>query len=529
MRFRILLRSLVFFLISAVSDLSFGAGGAYDPNFDVAPWARTTLEAEHYDRGGEGSGYHDTTPGNAYGAFRNDDVDIVAGNNGTVYIAETKAGEWLEYSFYVRPQPQPGPYEMAVEVRVASNGPGGTFRILAGGLQQFTSGPVQIPDTGGWQTWTTVRTIVKFPVDNQTMRLVFDSEGPSGYVGNIDSITFVGQAETAVPFLYRVVQIEDYDNGGPLIAYHDTTPGNTYGAYRDDDVDIVAGDNETIYIAETKAGEWLEYTLLNNDTSGNEWFGVELRVASAGNGGTLHIEIDGDDKTGPISIPDSGGWQNWTTVRGRDIRIPTGQHVMRLVLDQDGETGYVGNIDYINLSLAGPRSAFPFRRVAPPNFIRAADYDTGGEGVGYHDMTPGNRYGAYRSDNVDIANGHPIIRFGNNQQGNAESHVFVADTTAGEWLEYSMDPPSPGQYYLSIDLASAGPGGTLHVELDGVDITGPITVPDTGGWQIFQQLDLRDRVFTLAHSPHRLRLSFDSNGPTGYVGNVLGMFLTNAR
>ncbi len=34
------------------------------------------------------------------------------------------------------------------------------------------------------------------------------------------------------------IEAEDYDIGGETIAYHDTTPGNTGGAYRHDDVDI---------------------------------------------------------------------------------------------------------------------------------------------------------------------------------------------------------------------------------------------------------------------------------------------------
>src|SRR5262249_28197149 len=36
------------------------------------------LEAENYNTGGEGVGYHDTTPGNNGGADRTDDVDIEA-------------------------------------------------------------------------------------------------------------------------------------------------------------------------------------------------------------------------------------------------------------------------------------------------------------------------------------------------------------------------------------------------------------------------------------------------------------------
>ena len=37
-----------------------------------------------------------------------------------------------------------------------------------------------------------------------------------------------------------VIQAENFDNGGQGVAYYDTTPGNTGGAYRSTDVEIQA-------------------------------------------------------------------------------------------------------------------------------------------------------------------------------------------------------------------------------------------------------------------------------------------------
>ena len=41
---------------------------------------------------------------------------------------------------------------------------------------------------------------------------------------------------------------------------------------------------------------------------------------------------------------------------------------------------------------------------------------------------------------------------------------------------------------LETRLASLGAGGTFHVEVDGVDRTGPIPVPDTGAWDTWQTI-----------------------------------------
>jgi hypothetical protein len=92
------------------------------------------------------------------------------------------------------------------------------------------------------------------------------------------------------------------------------------------------------------AGEWLKYTA-SVATTGT--YTLELRVASAGIGGTGHVEIDGVNVTGPIAVPNTGGWQTWTSVLVPGIPISAGSHVFRLVTDTNGSTGYFGNINFM--------------------------------------------------------------------------------------------------------------------------------------------------------------------------------------
>ena len=74
---------------------------------------------------------------------------------------------------------------------------------------------------------------------------------------------------------------------------------------------------------------------------------LELRVASPGAGGTAHVEIDGVNATGSIVVPNTGGWQTWTSVLVPGIPISAGPHVLRLVVDTAGSTGYFGNINFV--------------------------------------------------------------------------------------------------------------------------------------------------------------------------------------
>ena len=76
-----------------------------------------------------------------------------------------------------------------------------------------------------------------------------------------------------------------------------------------------------------RAGEWLDYSV-NVVTGGT--YALDLRVASAGAGGTVRLTVDGDDVTGPIVLPDTGGWNTWQTVTKTGVTLPAGPHVLRL-------------------------------------------------------------------------------------------------------------------------------------------------------------------------------------------------------
>ena len=77
---------------------------------------------------------------------------------------------------------------------------------------------------------------------------------------------------------------------------------------------------------------------------------VQVRVASNGGGGTFHVEVDGVDKTGPLVIPNTSGWQAWTTISKAGVSLPAGVHVVRLVMDAVGPTGAIGNLNWIRIA-----------------------------------------------------------------------------------------------------------------------------------------------------------------------------------
>ena len=121
--------------------------------------------------------------------------------------------------------------------------------------------------------------------------------------------------------------------------------GNTGNAYRSDNVDIQAtSDSGGGYnLGWVKANEWLNYTVAVAATG---TYAVDVRVASNGAGGVFHVEVDGVDKTGALTVPNTGGWQTWRTITATGISLASGTHVVRVVMDAVGATGWVGNFNW---------------------------------------------------------------------------------------------------------------------------------------------------------------------------------------
>src|SRR6185369_2346314 len=125
------------------------------------------LLTENFDNGGEGVAYHDTSSGNSGGQYRPTDVDVETSSRGGVDVGWIADGEWLNYSVNVTTS---GTYQL--QFAVASPYATGKMHAVFGGLSTAT---VSIPNTGSWQTWTTVTITAGLTAGPQSMKLVFDS------------------------------------------------------------------------------------------------------------------------------------------------------------------------------------------------------------------------------------------------------------------------------------------------------------------------------------------------------------------
>jgi Carbohydrate binding module (family 6)/Calcineurin-like phosphoesterase len=302
-----------------------------------------------------------------------------------------------------------------------------------------------------------------------------------------------------------VVQAEHFDEGGASAAYVDTTAGNRGAAYRQTDVDIesTADAGGGYDVGWTRPGEWLQYTV---NVTADGPYDVMLRLASAASGGVLHLEVDGADVTGAIQVPNTGGWQAWRGVTVPQVPLKAGTRSLRLAFDASGSGGGVANVNRLELTRSSATRPFGGTAVTLPGTIEAENFDEGAASAAYVDVTVGNRGGAYRQTDVDIE--------GTTDAGGGWN---IGWTRPGEWLQYTADVSATGTYALELRVASVGGAGRVRVEVDGVDVTGALVVPDTGGWQVWRTI--RKEGVALQAGRRSIRLVFPGTGTSG-VANV---------
>ena len=139
-----------------------------------------------------------------------------------------------------------------------------------------------------------------------------------------------------------------------------------------------------------------------------------------------------------------------------------------------------GQSDIVTYSLkvSEPFSGTP---IEIPGTIQIEDFDKGGEGVAFHDSDSDDEGDAnYRTDNggVDLK-----ARNGG---------IVIGNTADGEWLEYTVNVLTAGNYKYSVTASSGvtGSGFQIGIVNNGVNNICKVNIPQTGdnSWSNYQSV-----------------------------------------
>ncbi len=235
-------------------------------------------------------------------------ADIGGGQN----VGWIEAGDWLEYNINV---PTAGNYTLTY--RVASTGNTGQLQFIA---PTGTLASTSIPNTGGWQTWSSVSATVSLSAGQQKIRLY-----ASGAAFNVNwfqlsptltASSSSSQSSSSAPAFTRLIEAESYSSmsGVQLEATQDPQGGNKNVGWID-------------------TGDWMAYSNINFPTSGT--YRVEYRVASV-SGAQVSLDLNfGNIQLGALAIPATGGWQNWTTI-SHSVSVTAGTYSVGVFAPQGG-------------------------------------------------------------------------------------------------------------------------------------------------------------------------------------------------
>jgi uncharacterized protein involved in high-affinity Fe2+ transport len=319
-----------------------------------------TVFAENYDTGGQGVAYNVTSVNGTANGYRSDGVDLEATTDSggpANDLGWTAAGQWFKYTVNVATA---GSYTVGLRLAAPTAVTDGLHIDNSAGTN--LSGNVNVPATGGYQTWVTVIATVTLPAGTQTLTVDQDTGG-----WNINFLAFglnssggspppsgeapYGGTAAAVP---GTVQAENYDTGGQGVAYDVSSVNGSANSYRSDGVDLEATtDTGGGYdLGWTAAGQWFKYTV-NVATAGTYTVGLRLASPGAVTDG-LHIDNSaGTNLSGNVNVPATGGYQTWTTVNAT-VTLPAGTQT--LTVDQDN-AGW--NINYLTFATTGGSGGAP--------------------------------------------------------------------------------------------------------------------------------------------------------------------------
>ncbi len=286
------------------------------------------------------------------------------------------------------------------------------------------------------------------------------------------------------------IQAEDYNAGGEGVAYHDTTPGNSGGAYRRDDVDIETAGGIT-NVGWIRDGEHLTYTV---HVSGAGLYLVSLRVATPNSGRSVEVSADGGR---PITywLPNTGSFttyatatlgstpcpNTWMTVTQTPtpmatgienqripIQLSNGTHVIKLAFRGDGQ-----NLDWFELAPGTP--ARPASRTRRRTWYPAGSSPRTTTRAGT--PTP-----------------HRPTRAARTARTPSTSSAAAATTTSAgsaraSTLEYSVDTSSANNYHIGFRVANPGPAKAVTVRING-GAPKTLAIPATGSFSSWQTATL---------------------------------------
>jgi len=142
-----------------------------------------------------------------------------------------------------------------------------------------------------------------------------------------------------------VLEVEEYDEGGEGLAYHDSEPANQSGNFRPGEGVDIGSFNGGHILGYVASGEWIEYTV---DVNQAGTYSVSAELASEIANGTFSITSDKNNSSVSFTSPNTGGWVNFQTIQSQgELELEKG--IQQLTLRITNSNAF--NVDNLTFEL----------------------------------------------------------------------------------------------------------------------------------------------------------------------------------
>ncbi len=218
---------------------------------------------------------------------------------------------------------------------------------------------------------------------------------------------------------------------------------------------------------------------------------------------------------GPLTITKPAGYQVLLNYWKGQAPKPTADYAFNALLELTDSLRiehctYHPDVIHAWLTFPNQSQTIPFRYNTVPGKIFCTDYDMGYQNTAYNDADYQNISGpgqatwnsgwSYRNDGVDIEQCSDGITNGYN----------VGWVNDGEWLIYTIQVTQNNYYAFNIRYAGQSTTGKIHIEIDGINVTGTVNLPPTGGWQSWRSKTTSGVM--LESGIHKMKVVIETGG-----------------
>lgn len=205
----------------------------------------------------------------------------------------------------------------------------------------------------------------------------------------------------------------------------------------------------------------------------------------------------------------------WSATEGIDIISGQGTNAVIVDFGNEGdirlqiETNCGIQYDTFPVQFGDGQFAYALQTI--PGKIVAGYFDTGGEGIAYHDSDPNNNGGVLRPDEgVDLEA--------------KDGSYTIGWSATGEWIEYTVDIISTQLYDIKI-MAGGEQASKIRILQNGVEVLPAMNLTATGSWNTFK--DQWARGVELLAGKSVMRIEFVQGGSN--LGDMTFMKTSSSR